>query len=759
MRRLLTFVVVAVAAVVTALPLGAAAQSDAEPVERVLVLSLPTLSWADLRDADVPNLDALAEQSAVANLSVRAVNRVTDAGDGYGTMGAGTRVRGMPGVDTLGFEVEESYGLHPAAETFQSRTGRRPDAGIVHLGQPALERRNADLPYDAEIGALGDALRTAGVGRSVIANADQRIAGTTVYGRTASLAVTDGDGAVPGGRVAGDLLVGDPDAPFGTWLDEDAVLAAFTEAWRDRSVVVVEASDLVRADAAQPLATPEQATALRRRALERTDRLVGRLLAEVDPERHAVLAVGPYHARSGPHLTVAALRAPGLEPGFLRSASTRRSGYVSLVDVAPTVLDLLAVDRPASMEGRAFEAGDAGDTAAGRRDDLVEGDRAARFRDDLINPFWTAFIVLNVVLCGAAIVAIRRGRSWSGLRLAALSLLGVLPATYLAGLFAFHRIGALAFWVFVGVAGAGIGAAALLLGRRRPVDPLLAVLAVVLGLLLVDVVVGAPLQLNTVAGYSPTVAGRFAGFGNLAFAQLAAAGVLLAALLAHRIGGRRGALVGIALLAGIVVADGAPMWGSDVGGVLALVPTLGVLTARLLGWRFRPRLLAVTALATVAVLTLFALVDLSRPPDRRTHLGRLVEQVRDGGFDAFETVVLRKLGANLSVLTSSVFTFMVPIFLLFVGYLLWRSPEPVRRIKRDVPELGAALAAFGVAAVLGFALNDSGISVPAVMFGVGNTSLVYLIARQGAAGGDGDRPFPDGRAAGAAVRRREPIRT
>ena len=71
--------------------------------------------------------------------------------------------------------------------------------------------------------------------------------------------------------------------------------------------------------------------------------------------------------------------------------------------------------------------------------------------------------------------------------------------------------------------------------RRRAVDPLLLALGAVLGLLVVDVVLGATLQLNTVFGYSPTVAGRFAGLGNLAFAQLAGSALLLAGVVAGRI--------------------------------------------------------------------------------------------------------------------------------------------------------------------------------------------------------------------------------
>ena len=67
-------------------------------------------------------------------------------------------------------------------------------------------------------------------------------------------------------------------------LDHDRVEADFTAQWRDRSVVLVEASDLVRADAYQAVTTPKRGLAVRRDALERADELAGRLLRTGRPQ-------------------------------------------------------------------------------------------------------------------------------------------------------------------------------------------------------------------------------------------------------------------------------------------------------------------------------------------------------------------------------------------------------------------------------------------------------------------------------------------
>lgn len=730
MKRLPALLLAAMAAVI-ALPAPASAE-EAPRAQRVLVFSLPTVSWADVNDVDLPNLQALLDQSAVGGLSTRAVDRRTTPGDGYTTLNAGTRADGDEAFDGLAFEVGEAYLGEPAEQVFTRRTGTPVNRGLFSLALPALAEANDALHFGAEVGALGDALVDGGAHAAVIGNADGNIEEVeTVFAREAVISLMASDGLVAGGRVADDLLEPDPEAPFGRRLDVGEVVAAFDDAWRDRAVVLVEASDLVRADAYRTLATPRQRERQRRQALERSDAMLGRLLTRTDTARDAVLVVGAFPASGSDHLTVAALRAPGVEPGLLKSAVTRRSGFVTLVDVAPTILGLLDIDRPDSMEGRRWERSATGGSAQDRRRLLEEANAEAQWRDAMVAAVATAFVVAQLVLW---IVAVRALGSGSGrgrqmVEVASLAVLSVLPLTYLAALLPFDEWGAAAFWAYLVLGGAALGTAAQAGLRRWPADPLLAVLGLMLGVLCLDVVSGARLQLNTVFGYTPTVAGRFAGLGNLAFAQLAAAATILAGLVASRVGGRRGAFVALGLLGAVLVIDASPFWGSDVGGALTLVPTCAGVAAVLFGVRIRLRTAIVVGVGTVVVFLLAGFVDLARPEESRTHLGRLFEDVRVDGFGAFETVVVRKLGANLDVLASSEWTLMLPVVFGFVLYLIWRAPGRLQRLQEVVPQERAARVGFVIAAVLGFALNDSGIAVPGLMLGVMNASLVYLVLR------------------------------
>ena len=164
--------VAAVLALAAGLGLGSTPPTGAqEQPGRVLVLSLPALAWEEVYAGHTPAIDALLDDSAVGALSVRDVLPVTDAGDGYATVSAGTRARGAL-ADGQVLEPDEDFFGTPAGAVFRRNTGVNATTGLVAFGYPALVRRNDRLDYDAEVGALGEALAAASMPRAVIANAD-----------------------------------------------------------------------------------------------------------------------------------------------------------------------------------------------------------------------------------------------------------------------------------------------------------------------------------------------------------------------------------------------------------------------------------------------------------------------------------------------------------------------------------------------------------------------------------------------------------
>jgi hypothetical protein len=742
--------VVAVLAVACAAGCGEPGDEVAEPVDRVLVVTLPGVSWDDVDAGHMPTLESFADGAAVGHMSTRVGRQPTDDISAYLTISAGTRAvapaRSAPveteeGEDidpsvaidaSVAVEADEVYLGLPVGEILQRRLGHVPE-GVVYLAAGAAREANEVSPYGADTGTLGAELEAEDVRRAVIANADQSGGGPQdpavdrPYDRVAAAALMDPDGIVPEGRVARGLLVDDPAAPFGQRLDPAIVLEAFDAAWTardddDRAVVLVEASDLTRVSAYRPRATAGQADAMWAAALADADRLVADLLDRVDQERDAVLVLAPVAPRNGPALGVAVLDGPGIDGGFLRSATTRRDGYVQLADVAPTVVELVGGEVSEEIEGRAIAVNPTGPTGDGsgqaRVATLTDESAVAGFRDRMVAP---VVLTLSIVLLAVGLAAIFRRRLpprlVAVLPVVALAGLGMVSATFLVGLAGASAGSVPAYVALVAVVTGGLVALALAVERRAPGGGLLVALGAVIVVIAGGLLVGAPLQLNTIFGYSVAVAGRFAGLGNLAFALLGSATILLASLLADRFGanGRRAA---VAVLVVVVVIEGLPVLGGDVGGVLAMVPAFGVtaliLLGRPVGWR---QLVALGALAVATVLG-FALIDLARPPEARTHLARLAEHVLSGRWTSFFDSLARRGQASFGGAEGAAYAAIglaivaVGVYLVLIAARRVGPDAPRRNVARPLAAAGAGLA---LLAVLGLVTNDSSFAVPATM--------------------------------------------
>lgn len=708
---------VAGAVLLCMVPAGPARGQD--PCGHVVVVTLPGVMWSDIDRVAPPAILEAAGDGASGSMSVRTISSRTSYASGFATLGAGARVEG--GTTTAGPAVAQDWKLF--------------DVGVRVAGLAEVRDLAAEAGYGAEPGALASALQTPVI---AVGNADL---GTPApapvgYGRWSLLAAMDEAGIVDHAATGEQLLVADPGAPYQVRTEPEAMGRAIDRALEVQcSVVIVDQGDLARADQ-WAMATGSASTTERDEALLASDDVVARIRAGLTSE-DLLLIVSPTSPAwtSEAHLGVAiAVGAEFAAGSALESASTRRRGIVTLPDVAPSALDHIGVDRPPAMNGRPFYS-----TTAESQDRVQEGvdlDRESVFVDSMRGPLSGGFVVFQgiVFLLILALLYSRERRGADAgqigrpLEIAGLAVVAFPLTTYLAGVIHGHELGPVWFVAFLVVIDAVLVAVTSVL-LRSSLDRLLALTAVTLLVVAADLVAGSRLQLNTVFGYSPIVAGRFTGAGNIVFAVLGVTALMTGALVAHRWSGRKGVLIVVALVfAGAVVVDGAPQFGSDVGGVLALVPAFGFTWLLLADRRPSLKIMLLAGAAAVLVLGLFLLLDLARPPESQTHLARLFEDARARGPGVVVDTVLRKAAANLRVFRSTVWTYFVPPALLVMAYLLYRPSGRWQRLAQAHPKLRSGFIGGLVLAVLGFAVNDSGIVIPAVIlsFLVPMALLVHL---------------------------------
>lgn len=719
---------------------GAGAEAQAARPGRMLVVSLPGVTWADLTSHDLPAIERFAHGAAVADLAPRSVSARSGPGDAYLTISGGSRAATKPEVDGQVLGVSERSSGSAAGDIFRRRTGTEPTGPFVSLTWPTLQRVNEAQPYETEPGSLTETLAGAQVRSAAIGNADGIDSVGDSYERQVGLALADATGTVPGGSLGKDLLREAPAEPFGVRLDPAVVGSRFRRAWtaaRPRGdqrggVVLVEASDLARTLRYRPIVDRDRYDEMWATSLAHTDELFAQLMRSVDLRRDTVLVVAPYNGQGDRDLTMVALRGPRAGAGYLRSASTQRAGFLTLVDIAPTILDQFGVDRPVTMEGRPAVVVRSSSSGPARVQHLVELNEASRFREQLLTPTTTVIVLLFAAVAALAVAAHAnrwgpraRGAIW----FAALVDLTLLPASYLTRVFDLEQHGIGFYWsVLLGVA-LVVPVLATLIGRRIGTQrgSLVAVLAVMALVLAGDVMTGSHLSLSAAFGYSPTGNSRLYGISNYSYGQLAAATCLVAAWLADVRPGRRGSVLGIGAMVATLVVLGVPTWGSDVGGVLAFTPAVAVFVVRVTGRTVKLRTLAIGVAATALAIGVFGLLDLSRPASSRGHLGRLFERIGSEGPAPVLSLVQRKLAANLEVSTSSLWVLAIPLALAFWVFLRRFPDRPYQAMVDRFPTLRAGLAAALVAGVLGSALNDSGAIIGGVMATVVGAALVALL--------------------------------
>lgn len=647
----------------------------------VVLVGVPGLRWTDLSPAGTPNLWRMAQGGSIASLSVRTVGTWTCPVDGWLTLSAGTRAA-YPRIPC---------GQSPGDPGLRGGTWYAPMV-------PSARQINLTSNFRAAVGSLGDVAHRAG-------------AGIAAVGPGAALAAADSAGRL-------DAYAPTPDS-FHGWGHYQVTIVDLENVVRPYLGAGVSPHRAARVGAAQRAATVRQA-----------DTEIGRVLAAVPAGTNAIVA-GVSDESDIPHLRAIVARGPAFASGhYLRSASTRRDGMTILPDLTATVLAAAGLRVPPQVVGIALSRGGSDGGTAGAAGTQRGYDRAAQAIRATLPGFFVAFVVWQLLVYALAAIALRR-RDGTARRRRVLSLARTLAlagaaipvSTYLVNLLPWWKAAQPEPALFAGVLAGAVVVTAVALGgpwRREIMTPgtiVAGITALVAG---VDLLSGSPLQLNSLMGYSPLVGGRYYGLGNIAFATFATGVLFFAAGIAHLLlrHDRRGWAVAtvIALGAGADVLSGSPGLGAKFGGTIALVPGTAVTALIVARKRVTPlRVLAFAGLGVATVATICYL-DYLRPAGQRTHLGRFAEQVLAG--DAVP-VVTRKLHAMLHTVGNVPLTLLTAGGLLFLFVALLRTrgsggDGPLRLAYEQAPALRAGVTGTLVTSMSGFAIEDSGIAVPAI---------------------------------------------
>lgn len=721
------------------------AQAREQP--RVLVLISSGLSWSDVDPTEKEGkefLDALGE-ARVANLTRHNAAKTTCPLDGYLTLSTGMRVTPTKA---------RSLGHCPEIPAL--------DDGVFSASELREWKNDAARQNEQAVpGTLGKSL--AEQGKKLVA-----------IGPGASVAAMDNGGKVANYR------------PLAT---TEGLTSQVKTALTDAEVTIVDVGSVSPNSAIKVSPTSLNATpADGLPGADRTDKprskevlaaLTAGLKAAQDADLVFGLDVADHSAT--PHLGMAFTRASGENPGIIRSSSTRQLGLVSTVDFTSRILDVTGANAPEYLVGGTFSA--ARDYGMASNLDWL---RNQALRSDQASILQVRFIVLTGIILLAALGLLlvllrreylgvsRRSRKVVVLLCLSASLLG--PASFLAANIPAGTLGGTGgnftanalqmsvplltmqfFLLLLAIAAVLAGfclAVGKVVARRWPglqfSAPVLVAAALVVIWLLVSLLTGSPDQISAMFSSAATAATRFYGLNNNKYSFLFAAVLALECLvLAPAVARfpqrrRRYFIYGFTLLAVAVILDGFPWLGADVGGPLAMVLGVGITLNWVLGKKVGPGKVMALIVAAFLASSLFVLVDKLASPPARTHFGRFISEVANGGGGI---IVKRKAEAMVNTFGGPlIFTVLV---ILGAGLAIWYLIKRKRRTSADASRPparfdgglaalnripGAAYFAKGVllTSVLAALTNDSGalILVCAGLFSLPALDAMLILSAQ-----------------------------
>lgn len=682
----MTRIAVGWAAVLLGLVIGSAAvqiagrsgADDVRPVRApVVVIGVAGLAWGDIRADQTPNLWSLLAGGAAAGAATVRTGGSACASDGWLSLSAG-----------------------------QSSAGPR-TGGDACVPLPAVE------------GAGGGAVRVAGWDRLVDA---QRRSEFSPHPGELGRALSEHPGCETAVGPGAAIALARPDGTVQRYRAtvDDAALRC--------PVTVIDAGQVVASGSG------------RLNSLARIDAFAGGVLQRLRDEA-TVLVLGVTRPPGAtPHLAVAMVRGPVTaarpDPALLTVGSTRWGGVVRLLDVPSTLLDAVGAPEPAEFSGAPISLGR---TRPADPLTTVHELGWVTSKDQTLRR-WAGALLMAVAgaqlaLYAAAAIAWRRSpgeRRWRRRFVRASLVFAALPVSmYLVSLTRWWHSPAqdAALLAALALTAAVVAVPFFLLPERPLWRVPMAVSLLTFTVLVIDAATGTLLHRASPFGPSALYGGRYYGFGNSTFAVFAVAALVLAGTVAAELdarGRRRAAVAAVAAIGTLAVAvDTWPDWGADVGGGLALIPGVAVLTLAVAGRRLTPAWLVAIGSAAVAGVAAVAVADWLRPPAARTHAGRFVQDILDGQAGR---LIERKAGYALSSLTDGPLAWGTALILVLLLAALARprrfSPPWLNAALSEWPTLRPTLIAALTTCVIGAVVNDYGIRL--ITFGL--LTLLPLVA-------------------------------
>ncbi len=687
---------------------------------KVIIFCLDGIDSQTLFLTSLPNLRSLITKGSIALMSNQGY-RGADVFRGYLTLGTGNRAP-FSSYTAQSYEVEEKGYPFSPGDVYLLQNGKLPgESQVVNLGLNLINKVFEGPLYNVKVGALGDELHRRGLKTAVIGNSDLGSSfDPQITYRFAPAIAMDSRGLVDKGAISKEVLEADPNSPYGIRINNEEVFSRFKDFYSQADFIVIEYGDTFRFNQYKDFLSEERKQTILNQILNRADWLVGQLLKKIDSRKDLFVLVVPSTEgvdESLNPLSPIIIYGYSYSGGLLSSATTHQEGFVSNTDFAPTILNFFNLPKSSYFLGNNIFSVKSFPVSK-RVSYLLGREKRALVIDFLRKPMITFFASFQVILYFLSFLLFKakqrkRFRNlliWSFLIFLSLPLsLQVWPALVanwespflsLVLLFLFFSLLFIRLYSWTG----------------NKDNACLGLTTLTFVWLIYDLFTGSKQSLDSIFGYSSILGARFFGLGNEEMAIMLSVFLLSLALLLEKNQKLSSQKIWVSIpIVVFLFLIGWPSLGADFGGTVTSFIALSLFLLSVLEVKISFRQIFLIGLIGFLLISSFIAYDLSRSQENQTHLARTVSLVKEEGISSLLLTVERKAETNWRVFRYSPWSYFFLFIFVFLVVLFFRPVGWLKSFFAQKPFLKSAFYSSLWAGAIGFALNDSGIVIPALI--------------------------------------------
>ncbi|MFZ1820170.1 MAG: hypothetical protein WAU72_00005, partial [Acidimicrobiia bacterium] len=397
------------------------------------------------------------------------------------------------------------------------------------------------------------------------------------------------------------------------------------------------------------------------------------------------------------------------------SGTRQRDGLIEISDITPSILDQFCLGDIANIEGNAVTLNKSHDSISKLIRDRIDENNSGLFRSKISSITSKLFVVIGSILLCLSIL-LRSLKKYRPIILKIISYFSLFTSWMFLSTFFVNIINPdnLLEW-FIGLIGvSSIGIIISIWPLKKINNKSYFLFSFFIIMLIVDLFTNNIFQSNSALGYSFIANSRSYGFSNFASAAFSISLIVLMIGFNKRfskINKISKILNALILLFGLFII-GYPKLGADVGGALSSIPAFIATYLYITKIKINILFTLLAGLICSSLIIIVGYIDYLRPSNKRTHLGRLFNDIKVKGFHSLADVIIRKFSGMLYTFGS---TWLLVTLLFITAILILRR---YLYINNNVYISLYILAFFGTF------LNDAGILVGATVLILGFSYLM-----------------------------------